>query len=231
MISITNHYKLDNPAWYALTEKHQAFAIGTDSVKKYQRYVAPWVAYSEEFPGVLEELDPFIEPDESFYIFDSMPSLPKDYIHEATVHCLQMICENGIEEEEYSQRIEKLEDKDAAELENLINLVQPGYYSPGTRLMGEYYGIRQDGKLVAAAGERICLKEYTEISGVVTHPGFTGRKFAHQLVTHVTNKNRSTGLMPYLHVAQNNERAIRLYDKLGFTVRRKMDVWKIRKIK
>ncbi|MBI2731433.1 MAG: GNAT family N-acetyltransferase, partial [Sphingobacteriales bacterium] len=125
--------------------------------------------------------------------------------------------------------IEKIEDSSADELEALINLVQPGYYSPGTKLMGEYYGIRQDGKLVAAAGERICLAEFTEVSGVVTHPEFTGKKYAQQLVSYVANKNFNAGLIPYLHVAETNERAIKLYEYLGFIIRRKIDVFKIKK--
>ncbi|HET9056109.1 MAG TPA: GNAT family N-acetyltransferase, partial [Chitinophagaceae bacterium] len=164
------------------------------------------------------------------YVFDTMPSLPPNYIHETTVHCLQMICEKVILNKTGNELIEKLEDRDADELETLINLVQPGYYNPGTRLMGEYYGIKQQGKLVAAAGERICMNDFTEVSGVVTHPDFTGRKYAQQLVTYVANKNTAAGLIPYLHVAKTNERAIKIYQYLGFDVRRKIDVFKIKKL-
>jgi predicted GNAT family acetyltransferase len=229
-MSSLNYFKLDNPAWYALTEKHQAFAIGTNDVKKYQRYVAPWLAHHSSNTNFINEIDPFVETEESCYVFDELPQLPSNYIHETTVNCLQMICEQKIDNSNQTASIEKLEDSSADELEALINLVQPGYYSPGTKLMGEYYGIRQDGKLVAAAGERICLAEFTEVSGVVTHPGFTGRKYAQQLVIHVANKNFDAGLIPYLHVAQTNERAIRLYEYLGFTIRREIDVWKIKKL-
>ena len=226
---MNNYHKLDNPAWYALTEKHQSFAIGTDEIKKYQRFVAPWIGHTSTTQNILQQLDSFIETGESCYVFDTMPVLPPNYIHETTVHVLQMICEQEIKNDTHTAVIEKIEEDGAAELETLINLVQPGYYSPGTKLMGEYYGIRQDGKLVAAAGERICLAEFTEVSGVVTHPGYTGRKYAQQLVAYVTNINFSKGLVPYLHVAQINERAIKLYEYLGYTTRRKMEVFKIKK--
>ncbi len=226
---MSDYLKLDNPAWFALTEKHQPFAIGTAEIKKYQRYVAPWIGYVSSNPGIMKELDPFIESGESFYVFDKLPELPVNYIHETTVHCLQMICEEPIKADTENAVIKKIEEAEADELEALINLVQPGYYSPGSKLMGEYYGIWQEGQLVAAAGERICLAEFTEVSGVVTHPDFTGRKYAQQLVAHVTNKNLSAGLVPYLHVADTNERAIKLYEYLGFSLRRKIEVYKIKK--
>lgn len=226
---MSDYLKLDNPAWFALTEKHQPFAIGTAEIKKYQRYVAPWIGYVSSNPGIIRELDPFIESGESCYVFDKLPELPHNYIHETTVHCLQMICEAPIKADTENAVIKKIEEAEADELEALINLVQPGYYSPGSKLMGEYYGIWQEGQLVAAAGERICLAEFTEVSGVVTHPDFTGRKYAQQLVVHVTNKNLSAGQIPYLHVADTNERAIKLYEYLGFGLRRKIEVYKIKK--
>ena len=58
----------------------------------------------------------------------------------------------------------------------LINLVQPGYFLPGTKMMGDYYGIWQNGELVAVTGERMRMHGLTEISAVVTHPDFTGRQ-------------------------------------------------------
>lgn len=226
---MNNENKLDNPAWYALTEIHQPFAVGTNEIKKYQRYIAPWVAHTSSDPTILNKLDPFIEKEESFYVFDSMPQLPPNYIHENTVHCLQMICRQEIKATINNAGIEKMGDEDGEEVENLINLVQPGYYNPGTRLMGEYYGIRQNGQLVALAGERMRMNGFTEVSGVVTHPDFTGRKYAQQLVALVVNNNIAAGIIPFLHVAETNERAIKLYEHLGFVNRRFIMVRKIKK--
>ena len=222
--------KLNNPAWYALTETHRDFAIGTSEIKKYQRYIAPWVAHHSTGKNILAQLDPFIEKEESVYVFDEMPLLPSNYIFETEVRCLQMICFEEIKSISNTAVIEKLEEADGDELESIINLVQPGYYNPGTRLMGEYYGIKQSGQLVAVAGERIRMNGLTEISGVVTHPDFAGRKYAQQLVTHVTNKNITAGIIPFLHVAETNERAIKLYEHIGFVTRRNISVWKIKKL-
>jgi predicted GNAT family acetyltransferase len=97
-------------------------------------------------------------------------------------------------------------------------------------MMGDYYGIRQNGELVAVTGERMRMEGLTEISAVVTHPDFTGRKYAQQLVAHVAIKNIEAGIIPFLHVAESNERAIGLYKRLGFTRRRIIDFWKIRRM-
>jgi predicted GNAT family acetyltransferase len=69
----------------------------------------------------------------------------------------------------------------------------------------------------------------TEISAVVTHPDFTCRQYARQLVAHVSNKNIGAGIIPFLHVAESNERAIGIYQRLGSTRRRIIDFWKIRR--
>lgn len=226
---LDKYFKLDNPAWYALTEKHQEFAIGTSQIKKYQRHIAPWVGYVSSNKYILKEIDPFIEQGEGVYIFDKLPVLPDNYTLETELLCLQMVCNDAIKINSAKKVIEKQDD--AAEIETLINMVQPGYYNPGTCLMGEYYGIRENNTLAALAGERMRMNGLTEISGVVTHPGYTGRGYAQQLVAHVTNKNLAAGITAFLHVAETNTRAVKLYEHLGYVNRRFITVRKIIKNK
>ena len=222
------YYKLDNPAWYALTEKHQQFAIGSNEIKKYKRHVAPWVGYISDNENILQQIDLFIEPEEGVYIFDKMPALPHNYILETELICLKMLCTAPVNTQKTNTSIHK--EEDAAAIETLINMVQPGYYNPGTCLMGEYYGIRENGLLVALAGERMRMNGLTEISGVVTHPNYTGRGYAQQLVAHVTNKNLAAGIIAFLHVDAANTRAIKIYEHLGYINRRFITVRKIRKV-
>jgi hypothetical protein len=40
-------HKLDNPAWYALAETHQPFAIGNVSLKRYQKKTLLFFAYDQ----------------------------------------------------------------------------------------------------------------------------------------------------------------------------------------
>ncbi|QEC66495.1 GNAT family N-acetyltransferase [Panacibacter ginsenosidivorans] len=89
--------------------------------------------------------------------------------------------------------------------------------------------IYQNGQLVSITGERMRMHGLTEVSAVVTHPEYTGRKYAQQLVAHVANKNLSAGITPFLHVAATNERAIKIYELSGFTKRRLINFTKIKR--
>ncbi|MEO7306953.1 MAG: GNAT family N-acetyltransferase, partial [Ferruginibacter sp.] len=87
----------------------------------------------------------------------------------------------------------------------------------------------KDEKLVAMAGERLRMDGLTEISAVVTHPDWLGRKFAQQLVSYLNDKNLQQGIIPFLHTGSGNERAIRIYELLGYTKRRIIPVTKIKR--
>jgi GNAT superfamily N-acetyltransferase len=222
------YHKLNNPAWYSLAETHQHFAIGNDEIKRYEKNIAPFVACHSDKKDVLARLDQWISPGEFFFIIGDLPPLPSNYITESRLLCVQMICTASISAAS-TGTIEELSKADDEQMISLINLVQPGYYNPATRLMGDYYGIRCHGQLVSMAGERMRMDGFTEISAVVTHPEFTGRRYAQQLVAHVVNKNIAAGVIPFLHVAETNERAIKLYEHLGFFQRRIIAFRKIKR--
>ena len=79
--------------------------------------------------------------------------------------------------------------EDAGEMFELITLAFPGFYQPRTYEMGTYYGIRVEGRLVAMAGERLCMTGYREISGVCTHPAHTGKGYARTLMHRLMRDN------------------------------------------
>jgi predicted GNAT family acetyltransferase len=113
----------------------------------------------------------------------------------------------------------KLTKKDVPEMLDLLALAQPGPFLPRTIEMGNYYGIRQDGKLVAMAGERIHLQGYCEISAVCTHPNYRGRGYAAGLTTIVAEGIIARQEQPFLHLRPDNHAAMQLYKKLGFHLR------------
>ena len=222
-------YKLDNPAWYALEETHRHFAISKDGLRRYQPAIVSFLAFDHSNAAALQKLDQLTMPEESFFIINEFPALPHNYIVESVLTCEQMICEKLINASSSGTAVHHLDEKDEEQMLALVNLVQPGYFLPGTRLMGHYYGIKKQGELVAMTGERIKLVPLTEISAVVTHPSYTGRGYAQQLVAHSVGTNLEAGLIPFLHVAASNERAITLYNKLGFTRRRLINFSRIRR--
>jgi predicted GNAT family acetyltransferase len=140
--------------------------------------------------------------------------------------CLQMIIREKIQLPIESEII-KITNKHNKQLCDLVNLVQPGYFKNQTYLLGDYFGIFKDDELIAVAGERMKMNDFTEISAIITHPDHTGKGLTKQLITHVVNNVFSQNKIPYLHVLETNLGAIALYKKLGFETRRKMSLWNI----
>lgn len=221
--------KLDNPAWYALNERHAGFSQGTGSFKRYDPGIVLFSGFDRNHKNIAGEFTEVIAKGESFFLFDEYPQLPPGYDVETAVECLQMVCEKprGVA---VTEDIIQLDASHRAEMYVLVSEVFPGYYLPRTAEMGDYFGIFKEGKLVAMAGERLCLDNLTEVSAVVTHPGHAGKKYAQQLVTHLNEKNLQSGFTPFLHTGSGNERAIKIYELLGYDKRRLIPVTKIKRI-
>ena len=69
------------------------------------------------------------------------------------------------------------------------------------------------------AGERLVPDGYTEVSAVCTHPDARGRGLAALLTHRVATRIRQRGDVPFLHVAEGNDGARRVYERLGFALR------------
>ncbi len=83
-------------------------------------------------------------------------------------------------------------------------------------------GCGLDGRLVSMAGERFAFDRYVEISGVCTHPEYTGRGYAAALITRLLLDHRRDGWLSCLHLSAANKRAKDLYARLGFVVNREV---------
>ncbi|NII29486.1 GNAT family N-acetyltransferase [Pseudoflavitalea sp. X16] len=221
--------KLDNPAWWALTGVQQSFAIGTKRVKRYQRGILPFAAYDPAAKESIIALDEFLEAGEVFFLIGELPSLPAHWTLLKELPCAQMINQAAVSPPDGEVSIARLTEVHSNDMYNLIQKVQPGYYEHNTRRLGSYYGIWQQDKLVAIAGERMRLEELTEISAICTDPEYTGRKYAQHLIAHLCNTNLDQGNIPFLHVLETNQRAIGLYEYMGFTKRRTISFWQLKK--
>ncbi|MFH8656849.1 GNAT family N-acetyltransferase [Streptomyces afghaniensis] len=109
---------------------------------------------------------------------------------------------------------------DVPEMLDLAARTKPGPFWPRTRDLGTYLGVRDGGRLVAMAGERLRPPGWTEISAVCTDPEARGRGHAARLVTALVTRILDQGQRPFLHVADTNTEAIALYERLGFTSRK-----------
>ena len=219
--------KLDNPVWFSLSETHQNFAVDYGSVKFYHPDYCPFGGF-EKGNAIAKSIDEYSEMVDSFFIVGEKPELSNLLKVNKELVCLQMIVCNPIDIT-INDPIVKLTDEHIDALYELVNLVQPGYFKKKTTLLGNYYGIFKNEELVSVTGERMQMNDFIEVSAVVTHPNHTGKGYAKQLVIHTVNEIFKQNKIPYLHVIEDNKGAIQLYEKLGFTIRRKISFWNITK--
>ncbi len=126
------------------------------------------------------------------------------------------------------QRIERLGEADAADMLALATLTKPGPFTLKAQALGEFWGVKENGRLVAMAGERMKQEGFTEVSGVCTHPDARGRGLARLLSVFMTHRVLERGETPFLHAYAANEAAIGLYRSMGFEVRSTMNVMLVR---
>lgn len=218
-------YKLDNPVWYSLAETHQKFSIDYNGIKFYHPDYCPFGGF-DTATNISKHIEEYSTLADNFFIVGEKPEIPKGLVLKKELVCLQMIINDKIDKA-ITENISALTSEHSNALFQLVNLVQPGYFKNKTVLLGNYFGIFRDGELIAAAGERMKMKDYIEVSAIVTHPNHTGQGYAKQLIAHTVNNIFSQNNTPYLHVAENNTVAIRLYENLGFITRHRISFWNI----
>jgi len=83
---------------------------------------------------------------------------------------------------------------------------------------GVYYGIREGGRLVAAAGTHVVSPEarLAAVGNVMTHPDYRGRGYAKLTTSAVTQELLRTCDEAVLNVRSDNPAAIAAYSALGY---------------
>lgn len=110
--------------------------------------------------------------------------------------------------------------RDVPEMLALVERTRPGPFLLRTIELGTYLGIRRDGQLIAMAGERMKPPGWTEVSAVCTDERFRGQGLGGRLVLAVVAVIQARGEQAFLHTGRQNVNAIRLYESLGFRLRR-----------
>jgi hypothetical protein len=136
---------------------------------------------------------------------------------------VQMTAET-IQDAEPDFDVVPLGETDGPEMFALAQLARPGPFARHTHRLGGFIGVRQDGRLVAIAGERMKPEGFCEVSGVCTHPDHRGRGYASALMRIVARGIIERGETPFLHAIETNTGAIALYETLGFRLRRVMSL-------
>jgi len=221
---------LDNPAWNALISGNKNLSYGNDEVKYFDREVSPFVAMkeiSEDHFKILHELLPHSIP--VLFISPERMEFPNFWSVRRLIKGIQMIYEGDILKEISYDNIIPLKTEDVPQMISLTKLTDPGPFGLRTIEFGHYHGIFDRDRLVAMAGQRLHVYNYTEVSAVCTHPDHTGKGYARQLLKHQIKRMQSEGNVPYLHVRSDNDRAIKVYADLGFKTRREIYFYVIQK--
>ena len=220
---MTRH-DLDRPAWTSLTSRHAAFAEGGASAKRYTPSIVPFAATRDDTPESLAALADLLNPGETAVFLQAgeipLPPGLRDVMRAAGV---QLVADGPIKRDDETG-IAPLSRQDAEEMLALATLTKPGPFTLNALDIGRFWGVREDGRLVAMAGQRMAQDGYVEISGVCTHPDVRGRGLARKLSCYVAHRIVEGGDRPYLHAYASNDAAIKLYEAIGFTVRAMMNV-------
>ncbi|SHH29737.1 GNAT family N-acetyltransferase [Streptomyces sp. 3214.6] len=217
---------LDDAVRAALHGPHRAFAETHGRAVRYPADVSPFTALSDpQDPRSWADLAELLGPGVLAAV--PRPPVPPEGWEVLQVAEVMQLVDTALRVEPDPDAVE-LGPEDVPEILELIARTQPGPFLPRTIELGLYLGIRDRGRLVAMAGERLRPPGWTEISAVCTTPEHRGRGLATRLVRAIAAGIRERGDTPFLHVAATNSGAIRLYEAIGFTSRRHHSIYLVR---
>ena len=217
---MTRH-PLDRVIWNSLRTRLSAFSIGDDTARRLADDIGPFAATRDDTPDSLAALAEIIPAGESsvlFHVPADAPAMPPAIVVDRVADGVQMTVDR-LQAVRAVAGIEPLTDADAAQMLALATLTKPGPFRTRTQTLGQFWGIKDGGNLVAMAGERMQLPGFTEVSGVCTHPSARGRGYGAALTHHVAAAIIARGETPFLHAYASNEPALAIYRALGFTLR------------
>ena len=228
-------HPLDRPVWSMLTGRQAHLAEGDGQAVRIDRGYGVFGAAPDTGAEALAALAALVPDDGELWIVEGEPWPVPPGTREVKRAVLAQMVAEGVPPlpREGEPAILLLGDDDAAEMTALAEHAKPGPWSPKTHRYGPYFGVREDGRengrLLAMAGQRILVPGMAEVSGVATWEDCRGRGLARALIGHVMREMVARGEQPFLHSYADNEGAIALYESLGFRIRREVHVLAIAK--
>ena len=213
-------HPLDRPIWSALTGRQSAIALAQGSALRFSPEYGLFAVTPDYSPSSLADLADLVRARGDVALVEQQPppQIPGLSVRSQAL-CWQMVAEAPNLVGEPAFEILPLTEADAPQMLALATLTAPGPFFEQTHRLGRFVGVKQDGKLIAMAGERMQPPGHTEVSGVCTHPDHRGRGYAAGLMLEVAARIRARGETPFLHSYAHNTGAIALYPALGFEFR------------
>ncbi|MFJ5264860.1 GNAT family N-acetyltransferase [Streptomyces sp. NPDC088387] len=217
---------LDNAVWAALAGPHAHIAERVGLAARYPADVYAFAALADPAdPAAWTDLRTLVESGSTVKL-KGVERVPAGWEVVGGGEGVQLV-DTGVRAEHAPEAV-PLGPDDVPEILDLVARTRPGPFLRRTVELGTYLGIRDEGRLIAMAGERLRLPGWTEISAVCTDPAHRGRGLAGRLVRAVAAGIRERGDTPLLHASATNTQAIRLYESIGFTLRRRTRILQVR---
>lgn len=228
---MTAAHPLDRPVWSMLTGRQAHLAEGDGSAVRIDRGYGVFGAAPDTGADAQAALAALVPDDGELWIVEPEPwPVPPGMREVKRAVLAQMVAEGAPPlPREGEPAILPLGDDDAPEMTALAEHAKPGPWGPETHRYGPFFGIRESGRLLAMAGQRILVPGMAEVSGVSTWEDCRGRGYARTLIGHVMREMVAGGETPFLHSYADNAGAIALYESLGFRIRREVHVLAIAK--
>ena len=211
----TSRDVLDRPAWHALAGRQAELSVGDHRALRFAPEYGPFAAAVDNSIASLSALAGLAGGNELWLLEKDQEIVPPGCIVVRRAECLQMVASSVVPGTR-NLAFEDLGHDDAQMMLALASLTVPGPFSTRTYRLGSFIGIKEGGHLVAMAGERMKPGNFTELSGVCTHPDHRGRGYAGFLMRVVASRILERGESPFLHCYASNAGAIALYESLGF---------------
>jgi len=215
---------LDNIVWNCLAGPHAKFSSGTDRIRRYALGFSPLIGARERDYPDFAGLARYCDAGEQFYCAGWSADAPPGWRVDVDSTMEQYVWAAPSPVAVELPAAIRLGPGHVAEALALVALTHPGPFAARTPELGDYFGLFEDAKLIAMAGERMHAGVLREISGVCTHPDFQGRGLARKLMERVVALQLARGQIPFLHVMSANATARRLYERMGFRRHQQMAV-------
>lgn len=222
---------LDRPVWNSLNTRQRDLSVGGPLARRFHPDINLFAAACDDSEKALEALSALVTPGGKLFVLQAGEiAFPPGFAVEKAAPGVQMLAPDPIAAEPSEGDIQPLSGANAPEMVALATLTEPGPFLAKTHLMGRFWGVFREGRLAAMAGERMRLPGYTEVSGVCTHPDFQGQGLARRLSAKVARHIQARGDTPFLHAWSSNDRAVGLYERLGFVKRTDMHAAVLRRL-
>ena len=212
-----NVEELDNPAFFSLTRHHRHLAEFDGSSVRYKASVSPFFALPTRPSQTDWKAAAALMGAGGGALIRDDTDLPEGWEQQYRLDAAQMVATEPIGRR--SPEVVRLSSADVPEMIALARRAKPGPFEEDTIAFGGYVGLRAGSSLVAMGGQRLRVDGATEISAIATDPEHRGHGYASTIVRAVAADIEERGNTAFLHVTTDNS-ARRLYESLGFTVRR-----------